>query len=318
MLRCGSWLRLIRVWAVVVLAVTTLIVTGAVSTPLAVAQQEVVDEGDDAEEEDDVPAIRDNSFLVEEAFNQEQGVVQYINTFHRAWDRNNGDRSRSFDFVFTHEIPVGSQQHQFSYAIPFSSFTDDPVGGPRFAGDGLGDMQLNYRYQLLTDEESNWWFSPRFSVILDTANERKGLGTGTTGYQVNLPFSREFCCYATHFNAGLTILPDAQVAQGDGTLSPETNLMGYNLGWSLIRIADDKFQPLVEVVANWDDTADGDGIRSNELQVLLSPGFRWAPYTEGDTQLVLGAAVPIGLTNESPDVGLFFYLSYEHRVRAER
>jgi hypothetical protein len=31
-----------------------------------------------------------------------------------------------------------------------------------------------------------------------------------------------------------------------------------------------------------------------------------------DAQLVVGVALPVGLTSESPDYGVFFYLSYEH------
>ncbi|MEY2526916.1 MAG: hypothetical protein QOE73_1687, partial [Verrucomicrobiota bacterium] len=31
-----------------------------------------------------------------------------------------------------------------------------------------------------------------------------------------------------------------------------------------------------------------------------------------DAQLVVGVAVPIGLTSDSPDCGLFFYCSFEH------
>jgi hypothetical protein len=36
-------------------------------------------------------------------------------------------------------------------------------------------------------------------------------------------------------------------------------------------------------------------------------------------QIVVGAAAPIGLTSDSPDWGLFFYLSFEHPfVRVHR
>src|SRR3954469_14206126 len=34
---------------------------------------------------DKEPIIQDNSFLVEEAYNQNYGVVQHIQTFHRQW-----------------------------------------------------------------------------------------------------------------------------------------------------------------------------------------------------------------------------------------
>jgi hypothetical protein len=47
------------------------------------------------------------------------------------------------------------------------------------------------------------------------------------------------------------------------------------------------------------------------VTALISPGARYA-FNLPNAQLVVGVAVPIGLTSESPDYGLFFYLSFEH------
>lgn len=60
------------------------------------------------------PVIQDNSFLVEEAYNQEAGIVQHISTFQI--QRGTSD----FDASFTQEWPVGSIKHQLSYDIPVS------------------------------------------------------------------------------------------------------------------------------------------------------------------------------------------------------
>jgi hypothetical protein len=45
---------------------------------------------------------------------------------------------------------------------------------------------------------------------------------------------------------------------------------------------------------------------------LISPGFRYAFNCPNDLQIVAGAAAPIGITSDSPDWGLFFYLSFEY------
>ena len=45
---------------------------------------------------------------------------------------------------------------------------------------------------------------------------------------------------------------------------------------------------------------------------LISPGARYAFNLPKDLQIVVGAAVPIGFTSDSPAWGLFFYLSFEH------
>src|SRR3954463_16816233 len=77
-------------------------------------------------------AITDNSFLIEEAFNQERDVFQNIFT----WARN---PHGAWQAVFTQEWPAPNMTHQFSYTIPFS-------GSPEAAG--VNDVLLNYRYQL--------------------------------------------------------------------------------------------------------------------------------------------------------------------------
>jgi hypothetical protein len=96
------------------------------------------EENEDQKEEEEEVSISDNSFLVEEAYNQEPGVVQHIFNWVWGWDDEDGDRTRSFDFLFTQEWPVFSQRHQFSYAIPLSRGTFDPLSPFWAVGGRLG------------------------------------------------------------------------------------------------------------------------------------------------------------------------------------
>ena len=57
--------------------------------------------------------IQDNSFLVEEAYNQEPGVVQHILNLLVTSKAGQKESSPSF----TQEWPIFSQQHQFSYIL---------------------------------------------------------------------------------------------------------------------------------------------------------------------------------------------------------
>ena len=68
-----------------------------------------------AEEKDPRPAaaVQDNSFLIEEAYNQEAGVIQHINNWRRL-DKN-------WFYTFTQEWPIITQTHQFSYTEPASA-----------------------------------------------------------------------------------------------------------------------------------------------------------------------------------------------------
>ena len=98
---------------------------------------------------DDRPAkgIQDNSFLIEEAYNQEPGVVQGIATLRR--------QGRDRYFAFTNEFPLGSQIHQFSYVLPYSILRSE---GQKARG--IGDVLLNYRYQALFESAVTPAFAP--------------------------------------------------------------------------------------------------------------------------------------------------------------
>jgi hypothetical protein len=114
-----------------------------------------------AQEARPIDGIADNSFLIEEAYNQEAGVVQHIFT---ALYGNDSQR-RGWAFSFTQEWPVFSQRHQFSYTIPSSSIRE---GGEH--QDGVGDVLLNYRFQALEEGPMVPAFSPRFSLILPSGS----------------------------------------------------------------------------------------------------------------------------------------------------
>src|SRR6478609_711155 len=83
--------------------------------------------------ESDVSAIEDNSFLIEEAFNQEKNVIQHINTFSRTWN------DQGWVFTYTEEWPLpGHERHQLSVTVPALESTDNPG-----SGGGIGDVAFN-------------------------------------------------------------------------------------------------------------------------------------------------------------------------------
>src|SRR5437868_13108701 len=82
--------------------------------------------------------IQDNSFLIEEAYNQEPGVVQHINSFVRTHPGG------AWLYAFTQEWPVPKETHQLSYTVAYQRLGTDSGGTL-----GLGDLALNYRYQLV-------------------------------------------------------------------------------------------------------------------------------------------------------------------------
>src|SRR5882757_9107210 len=112
------------------------------------------------------PGIQDNSFLVEEAYNQNFGVVQHISSFSRFWD------SKDWNYSFTQEWRVpGNERHQLSYTLVALHSGEFPGSGP-----GIGDVVLNYRYQLVGSGDTRTAFSPRASLILPAGDSTQGRG----------------------------------------------------------------------------------------------------------------------------------------------
>jgi Putative MetA-pathway of phenol degradation len=239
--------------------------------------------------------IQDNSFFIEEAYNQEPGVVQHI--FNLPIDFTNG--AREIAPSFTQEWPVFSQMHQFSYTIPYL-FTEED--------NGMEDMRLNYRLQALTEGDHTPAFAPRLSLVLPTGDSDKGFSAGVVGYEFNLPFSKIVSNrWTLNFNAGMSVFPNAHQSR---------HLTNYNVGASAIYAISRDFNLMLEMVAGWNEDI-GEGVLAFEETVdrsttaIISPGVRYAFNLPSDAQLVIGAALPIGLTSDSRDWGMFFYCSFE-------
>jgi hypothetical protein len=255
------------------------------------------------EQQRPIDGIMDNSFLIEEAYNQEEGVVQHIFNALYGFKKFSGAGGRRLDVAFTQEWPAWGQAHQFSYTVPYAFAFEN---GRR--QDGVGDVFLNYRYQAYLDEKSLTAFAPRFSLILPTGDEQRAFGSGTVGYQWNLPFSttlndRTF----VHANAGLTFLPNAGPA-------PRNDLLNFNLGASAIYCVTDTMNLMLEWVGVWNESAAPVKGTRRDFFSVISPGVRYAINFPGEKQVVLGLAVPLGLTRSAADIGIFFYLSFEHRL----
>jgi DtxR family Mn-dependent transcriptional regulator len=237
--------------------------------------------------------ISDNSFLVEEAFNQEAGVFQNI----FGATRLNGARGATF----TQEWPVVSQAHQFSYTLVFLD------GGTAF---GIGDALLNYRYQAVMEGPGRPAFSPRASLVVPTGRVNDGRGGGSYGLQVNLPFSKQQGDIYWHWNGGFTWLPRADAPdQAAPARSRHATLVSPFLAGSAIYRLRPMLHLMLENVLTFEHSFDGIS-SSRDTLFILSPGFRGG-WDVGDAQLIPGAALPITWGGGGSDVGLFLYLSYE-------
>jgi len=241
--------------------------------------------------------IQDNSFLVEEAYNQERGVVQHISTFSRMWN------SKDWSYSFTQEWPGRNWRHQFSYTL-----LSMHAGGYSGTGGGVGDTVLNYRYQVIGDGDSRVAFAPRLSLIVPTGDVAKGRGQGATGVQTNLPLS--FVLHpriVTHWNVGGTFVPHAQNADHFRASSS-----GYGFGQSVIFVLHPRMNLMLETCANGFQSVVRSGETKWSRSEYTSPGVRWAFNLMNGLQIVQGVAMPIGIGPSSGEHGVLVYLSLEH------
>jgi len=240
-----------------------------------------------------VAQVQDNSFLIEEAYNQERGVVQHIGAFERA-------RGGDWAFGFTQEWPLGGIRHQLSYTVPLL----DSDG----SGTGVGDIALNYRYQLLGDPDAPTVMAPRVSLLLPTGNDEVGRGAGAVGFQTNLPVTLVLGNQlVTHWNAGATVTPSAR-----NLLGTQATTTDFALGGSAIWLLRSSFNLMLEAL--WESTASvvSAGRTTRDESFVLNPGFRLAFDLANDLQIVPGVAYTIGLSPDDQEDVVFLYLSFEH------
>ena len=239
--------------------------------------------------------IQDNSFLLEEAYNQDPGVVQHINTFQLF-------RKTGWAYTFTQEWPVPGQKHQLSYSIPILD-VDFELGKVS----GLSDIALNYRYQLVGNGDTKLAIAPRFSILLPTGNELKDLGLGGTAFQFNFPLSLVLTSkLVSHTNAGFTYAPHAKNDQ-----EQEANILSFNAGQSFIWVASMRFNVMLETTFQSVESVISQDKTDRISSGFISPGIRWAYNFPNGLQIVPGIALPIGIGADT-DYSVFFYLSFEH------
>lgn len=245
-------------------------------------------------------AIQDNSFLVEEAYNQEKGVIQHINTLSYLAD------SHDWSYTFTQEWPVGGQRHQFSYSLTVAR-----PGAFAAHGAGIGDSLLNYRYQWVGSGDTRVAFAPRLSLIVPSGNYRVGHGYGGAGVQSNLPLSvvlnRK---WVTHWNAGTTFVPHARSGNGD-----RASCWNYSAGQSVIWLAKPRLNVMLETFMVRAQSVSAPGKTNWSSSLFLNPGVRWAYNFSSGLQIVPGLGIPVGVGPSQGEKGIFVYLSFEHPLR---
>ena len=238
--------------------------------------------------------IKDNSFLLEEAYNQEGGVVQHIGVLQHL------EAGSGWAFTFTQEWPLWSQRHQLSYSIPV-------INGERTTG--LGDVGMHYRLQLAGGGDEWLALAPRLSVFFPTGKDDDGNGSGSVGFQAGFPASVMLGShFVTHLNASATLTPSSRNPAGNAATA-----FDFIGGASLVWLAAPRMNFLVETVWARTDEVVGEGRTRGHDEVLLNPGVRFAFNLPGGRQVVPGLAYTFGVgPSAGSDSAILVYLSFEH------
>ncbi len=252
------------------------------------------------------PAFEDNSFLLEEAINQEKGAMQYISNFYL--DKVSGG---NFLYSFTQEIPITNLRHQVSYTLLYHVLSS-PATGEK--SNGLGDISLGYSY--MVSGKNDWaMVVPNFTLIIPTGKAIYGQGSGGLGAQLNLAITKRLSHkIVTHYNIGYTFISQADAyssALSGKILSFEKDLQYENLGASIVWYQTRKFNWLLEYSTYFLSNIKDDGSISHSRQSIINPGFRFA-IDHNRLQIVPGFSVPTTFTDGKLNrTGIYFYLSLE-------
>lgn len=254
-----------------------------------------------------IDGFDDNSFLVEEAYNQDRGEVQH--TLNAVYSSD--FQRRGWSFNFEQEWWLFTEDHQVAFSIPFSHLREE---GERQSG--VGDVQIEYRYQLTEEGPNIPAVAPQFSLILPTGNRDKGTGNGVVGYEWSIAASKKVASrLALHANLGLTYLPKVRVPLDDNQrLSPKRSLVSYDVGASVVFAPSSNIHMLLEWVGEFEEKINDQGKKERDFKAILSPGIRAAVVNKDGLQTVVGVGIPIGVTGAADNYGVFLYFSVEHKL----
>lgn len=239
--------------------------------------------------------VEDNSFLVEEAYNQDPGVVQFINVYQKS------NKAKDWNYVFINELPILSRDHQFSYELPYSHVESTDKTG-------LGDVKLNYRYEIYGNEK--FTTTGRLSYVTTTGKFEDGLGAGVSSYEASLVTSVKISeKWVQHWNVGASHTPKAKIASGD---TADNNRFFWNL--SNVYLLTDSFNFMLEFASSQKETTTGKNQTEWGSQFIVSPSIRYG-IDIGEWQIVPGLALPSTIgPNPGTENQTLVYLSIEGKL----
>ncbi len=242
--------------------------------------------------------ISDNSFLIEEAYNQERGVVQHIVLFDKDWS------TKHLGLSFAQEWPLGGQMWQGAYA----------VGTDREFEGFVLEAQVRRQFYL----NSNVALAPNVFGVLPTGQaepitEYEDGGRFGVGLPISIAASNAMTMHLNfsveYFRMVQNSLFGAQ--ESDDVPYGTYSALAPHFGASAVRMLTSTTDIMLEFVYDT-EWLEEPRFRDEQSAAFLSPGFRHAWNFSSGAQMVGGFGLPIGLTDDVPEMSGLFYLSFEH------
>lgn len=226
--------------------------------------------------------IEDNSMYLEEAFNQGEGVVQFIS----GTLITNNILETSFEI----EIPLAGEKHQLSAGSSYISSTSDNLS----ATDGFGDIRVSYRPQL--SGKHHWaMVIPRVTLAFPRKNTADEFEYSRPSVELAIAVTKRLSKKLTsHINGSV--------------VSRVTHIFSsHKIAGSVIWALRPQFNFMLESV--YENSADQIG--NFESTLIINPAVRFS-FALGQYQIIPGFGAPLSFDKNSDlTPGAFFYLSVE-------
>ena len=232
--------------------------------------------------------LEDNSFLVEEAYNQPAREVQHVFTT----EVLHGAQVVGFG----QEWPLGGLRHQLSYGVA-------ALNDREFT---FGDAEVSYRYQALGMQGGPLFMAPRVGALIPVGDAGRMEGNGGWGAEVQLPVSWEVSKFLSlHGNLGATWRPNAEGVDGSTAAT-----LDRAVGVSAVIFVASRLNLMAESVWDWEREVIADGETAGSISHAFALGARMGFDFPGGMQIVPGIAW-MPAVDEAPTRS-FLYLSVEH------
>jgi len=172
---------------------------------------------------------------------------------------------------------------------------------------GLADVEGSLKFLLLQEREQSLrpTLSASVGVSLPSGDWKKGLGMGTTGYELGLGLGKDTGNWIFLLSGTAEYFPGAKTLNSSGQTEKEDEFEIAG-GAAIVYQAIEDASLILELSGEYEEEEEA-GVEESEIEMYLTPGIKFEPI-EG---LELGGGIPIGLNDDSYQWGVFLKLIAE-------